>query len=184
MESSFTNYVLDHATGETRSLKHLRPFTVTYNIRVDGEPVEVGLNVHFTNHCFTRSKKEEDPAESVLYRERHRQGEVERVFCQNRWGFSQGLPDIIKSLPDKLCFRGGSKLLFYRQEGAPPHNSHAGWYLCVRFDASDRHQNLTMSVRSVHKRQNRPHDTRGAPTRFRVLLAQFYSEERKKREWL
>ncbi|AKH70895.1 hypothetical protein IMCC21906_03258 (plasmid) [Spongiibacter sp. IMCC21906] len=177
--------ITDPITGTTYSIEHLKPFNVTYEIKVDGEPTEVTLRVHFASHCYTRSRKEDDPDHSVLFKEQKRRGpDDERVFCPDRWEFSKKLPDIITNLHSKGCYPGGSKELFYRHEDAPKSNPQHGWYICTRLSASDKYQNLTLSVRSAHWRTNRPVDTRGGTKRFYALLAQFYATEKQKREWL
>ncbi|MEW8389334.1 MAG: hypothetical protein AB2660_17600 [Candidatus Thiodiazotropha sp.] len=104
--------VTDTATGESYSLEHLKPFQVTYSIKVNGEPKDVTLHVHFSKHCYTRSRKEGDPDNAVLYREEKRRGDIdERVFCKARWEFSKSLPTVIRELHSKGC------LLSRRQQG-------------------------------------------------------------------
>lgn len=176
--------VIDFATGNAYSLEHLAPFAVTYQILVEGEPVDVTLHVHFPNHCYTRSRHDSDPDEAVLIPEPDDRSDEERVFCINRWNFSQKLPDIIKNLHSKGCFPGGSKEIFYRQEDPPRAGHVAGWYLVFRLGVSNTHKNLTMSVRSVHYRYNKPYDIRGGSRRFYIILQQFYQQEKAKRDWL
>lgn len=180
-----TKEVIDPASGKSYSLEHLKPFKVTYGIKVSGEPVDVPLHVHFSEHCYTRSRKDGDLDEAVLFREKKRGGQVdERVFCEARWEFSKSLPAIIKDLHSKGCYPGGSKEMFYRQENAPINNPQHGWYICTRLGVSQKHKNLTMSVRSAHYRTNKPFDIRGGTKRFYALLAQFYASEKRKRDWL
>ncbi|MEW8009252.1 MAG: hypothetical protein G8D88_17665 [gamma proteobacterium symbiont of Ctena orbiculata] len=175
--------VTDTATGESYSLEHLKPFQVTYSIKVNGEPKDVTLHVHFSKHCYTRSRKEGDPDNAVLYREEKRRGDIdERVFCKARWEFSKSLPTVIRELHSKSCYPGGSKEMFYRHEGAPMSNPHHGWYICTRLGVNQKHKNLTMSVRSAHWRTNKPFGIRGGTKRFYALLAQFYASEQKKRD--
>lgn len=179
-----TKEVVDPISGTSYSLEHLNPFQVTYGIKVGGEPVEVPLHVHFSNHCYTRSRHN-DSEDAVIFSEKKRNGEVdERVFCAERWEFSKLLPAIIKDLHSKGCYPGGSKEVFYRQENAPSNNPQHGWYICTRLGVSHKHQNLTMSVRSAHYRTNKPFDIRGGTKRFYALLAQFYASEKRKRDWL
>jgi len=175
----------DSSLEKEYSTEHLRPFDITYSIKIDGQPKDVTLSVHFSNHCYTRSRKEGDSDEDVLFQEKKRHGIIdERVLCNERWEFSKSLPEIIQDLHGKGCFIGGSKEIFYRQELPAKGNIHAGWYICARLGASNTHQNLTLSIRSVHWRNNRPIDIRGGPKRFYALLAQFYSIESDKRDWM
>jgi len=177
--------VVDNVTGETYSLDHLKSFPVTYGIKVDGNPVDVTVYIHFSEHCYTRSRKDGDPDEAVLIREKKKNGDVdERVFAKSRWEFSKSLPDILKALHGQWCFMGNNKEMFYRQEGKILSNSHGGWYICARFGISHKHQNLTINIRSVHYRENRPHGIRREAKRFFVLLARYYSEKRKNTDWL
>ena len=178
--------VTDPKTGETCTLEHLQPFNVVYSIRVDANPVDVTLRVHFSHHCYTRSRNPEDSDDAVLFTEKKRKGAVkdERVFCRKRWEFSKSLPSVIKELHSKGCYPGGSKEMFYRHEEPPISNPQHGWYICTRLGASEQYKNLTMSVRSAHWRTNKPADIRSGTKRFYAILAQFYAEEKKKRGWL
>lgn len=177
--------VTNPTTGQTYSLRHLKPFQVVYRIKVDRHPIDVALRVHFSNHCYTRSRKNGDTDNAVLYQETKRGGLIdERIFCASRWEFSKSLPSSIIALHSKGCFSGSNKAIFYRQEQPLHIGSYHGWYICARLSASERHQNLTMSVRSAHWRTNRPFNVRGGTKRFYTLLAQFYAIEKKKRNWL
>lgn len=181
MEQSITEPV----SGDKYSLEHLRPRTVSYNIKVNKEPKTVTLQVHFSPHCFSRTKNDDDPPESVILEEVRRGGNIERrVFCPQRWEFSKNLPEIIEQLHHKGCLVGGGEI-FYRQENAPLQGAHEGWYICARLSASKKYQNLTMSIRSVHYRQNRPVDIRGrGVTKFYVILERFYRSASQTHDWL
>lgn len=181
METSIT----DPVTGKEYSLEHLRPRTVSYNIKVNKEPKTVTVRVHFSRHCYSRTKKDADPPESVILEENRSGGFAEqRVFCPHRWEFSRQLPEIIEQLHHKGCLIGSSEI-FYRQEGAPSQGAHEGWYICARLSASKKHQNLTMSIRSVHYRNNRPVDIRGrGVTKFYVVLERFYKSASQTHDWL
>ncbi|MEJ1391462.1 MAG: hypothetical protein RPU34_11300 [Candidatus Sedimenticola sp. (ex Thyasira tokunagai)] len=176
--------VFDPITQETYRLDHLRPLHLSYTIKVKGQDVEVPLVVFFSDHCYTESRKDQ-PESAVILREQKRGGIIdERVFWPPRWKFSKSLPDIIEGLHNKRCHLGDNEI-FYRQEGAPPHNSHAGWYICIKLGASEKHQNLWMSVRSVHWRENRPYGvTRGNPRPFYAVLSNFYEKQLEERDWL
>lgn len=179
------NALIDPLTGIEYSLLHLHGFNTKYEIRDGQETVLVDIRVHFSTHCYTKSREDNDPDHVVLYRERKRDGSIdERVFCERRWNFSQRLPGIIQDLHSKLCHEGGSGELFYRQEDASQVGAHDGWYICIRMNVSDRHQNLVMSVRSAHHRHNRPCDIRGGTRRFYALLSRYYRKVRQSRDWL
>lgn len=181
----------DPTTLETFTFDHMAPFEVTYPVRLkdsdsaDSE-IEVEIQVIFSNHCYTRSKASNDPAElPILFKEKKRDGTVdERVFCSERWNFSKSLPDLIRALNDKNCLAGGSREIFYRIEHANPPGTPEGWYICFKLDASEKYKNLTLSVRSAHYRTNRPNDVRGGFRRFYAILAKFFSEELEKKPWL
>lgn len=178
------NEIKGPVTEVTYCLRHLKSFQMTYDIHVEKKPVKVQIRILFSNHCYTRSRKDNDPDHAVLFIENKRNGQVDqRVFCQERWDFSKKLPIIIQEFHSKTCLPGGRKELFYRQESPAPGNLHEGWYICVRLGASEKHKNLTMSIRSAHYRTNRPVDTRGSPRRFYALLSSFYKEEKHKRGW-
>lgn len=172
------------SSGNKYSIAHLKPLNVIFDIRCAGEPISVDLYVIFSNHCYTGSRKDHHTDEDVLFREKRQYGVDERVFDLERWEFSKRLPGIIKDLHSRLCLQGGSRELFYRQEERPSPSSYEGWYLCIRLSADNTNRRLVLSVRSAHYRRNRPFDVRGAPKRFYAVLAQFYRQEKKKREWL
>lgn len=179
------NDVFDSITGKTYSLHHLRPLSLSFTVKIKGQDVEVPLVVFFSDHCYTETRKEHHPDDAVILKEKKRHGLIdERVFCLPRWNFSQGLPSILEGLHDKRCYLGDNEI-FYRQEGAPPRNSHAGWYICIKLGVSEKNQNLTMSVRSVHWRENRPHGViRGNPRPFYAVLSNFYQKQSIGRDWL
>lgn len=177
--------IYDPVTGKTYSLKHLRPFSVVFQVKTKEGLKDIEFFVLFSSHCYTRSRKNGDSDKSVIFREKKRHGHVdERVFCKNRWEFSKSLPKIIQTLHDKHCLPGGGKELLYRQEKKSQPGSYDGWYICIRLGVSHHYRNLTLSVRSAHWRPNRPFDIRGPSRRFYALLARFYQEEKKKRGWL
>lgn len=185
LEPRMGRSIRDPVSGAVYSLAHLVPFPITFLLRVGDGSVEVEMFVRFSRHCYTRSRKDGDPGEAVVFREKKRHGQVdERVFCKTRWEFSKSLPDIIRGLHDKQCFPGNSKELIYRQEGAPYPGDHGGWYVCLRLGVDNRRENFTLSVRSAHLRSNRPLEIRGPGRRFYALLARFYDQERGKRAWL
>ena len=177
--------VFDPITGQVYSLEHLHRFEVSYSIKVEGKEMDVPLMIFFSDHCYTETRKDSHPESAVILREEKRHGIIdERVFCQQRWHFSKHLPEIIKNLHSKRCHLGDNEV-FYRQEESPPRNSHAGWYICIKLSVSERHKNLTLSVRSVHWRENRPLGVlRGGPRPFFAILANFYKKQLKERDWL
>ena len=182
MEISIT----DPVSGNEYSLEHLQPRTFSYNIKVNKEPKIITLGILFSPHCYTRTKDDTDPPDSVILEENRKGGRIEqRVFCPHRWKFSKQLPEIIEQLHHKGCLIGGNGEIFYRQEGAPSQGAHDGWYICARLNASAKHQNLTMSIRSVHYRNNRPADIRGRGiTKFYVVLERFYKSASQTHNWL
>lgn len=83
------NALIDPLTGIEYSLLHLHGFNTKYEIRDGQETVLVDIRVHFSTHCYTKSREDNDPDHVVLYRERKRDGSIdERVFCERRWNFS------------------------------------------------------------------------------------------------
>jgi hypothetical protein len=177
--------ITDPATNTIYCLKHLKPLDVSYNIKIDGVPRDVSLKALFSKHCYTRSRKDSDHQCVVLFTEKKRHGVIdERVFCPKRWQFSKELPGIILNLHSKHCYLGDN-YIFYRQECAPLSNTHAGWYICMRLGVSEQHRNLTLSVRSVHWRENRPIGSiRGGQRRFFAVLTSFYTKHRLEKNWI
>jgi hypothetical protein len=179
------DWVRDVVTGEDHDIAHLRPEIMSFHLMVDGRGLEVPLHVYYSNHCFTRSRVEGDPDAAVLFRETSRQGRVdERVFCPKRYRFSLGLPDLVSSLGQAMCFRGGSGEIFYRVRTDPTARQRThGWYVCGRLDASAKHRELRLNIRSVHYRTNEPSDVRGQ-ARFFQILQPFYEAQKAKYDWL
>ncbi|GGD43877.1 hypothetical protein GCM10007235_14810 [Pseudoxanthomonas indica] len=143
----------------------------------------VNVRVYYSNHCWTRTRKDE-PEDTVLFYEHHSDWVDERVFCETRWKFSLQLPEIVASLPHSLCLRGRSKQIFYRVKADESKDGYAGWYVCARLRAIQKKQEITLSIRSVHYRTNRPEDTRGGPQRFWALFWDFYKDLRSNHDWV
>lgn len=166
-----------------RPIDHLVDTILPVEVRINGEAFLVNVHVHYSNHCWTKARKGE-PSESVLFREHHRGGVDERVFCEQRWQFSKQLPAMIGAISHALCLRGGSNEVFYRMKDDPGKGRKAGWYACIRLAANQTQKEITLSVRSVHYRTNRPADVRGAPVRFWALFWGFYKELRPRNDWV
>lgn len=181
MASSDT--VIDPASGEAHCLAHLQPYFIDYSIRLSGEPVTVRVRVHFSNHCYTRSLKDGEDESLILFSEPRKHFTDHRVFCPQRYQFSLKLPAIVEGLVHSQCLPAGQREMFYRLEDSPPTAKHHGWYLCLRLNPSAKHQNITLSVRSVHYRTNRPNDALPHHKRFRVMLAEFIGKRGVPRAW-
>ncbi|MBN8426249.1 MAG: hypothetical protein J0L65_02155 [Xanthomonadales bacterium] len=166
-----------------RPIDHLVETLLPVEVRIDGEPFLVNVRVHYTNHCWTRTRKGE-AEDTVLFCEHHRDRIDERIFCEQRWEFSKQLPGMIRSISHSLCLPGGSRELFYRVMADPKKGGNAGWYACIRLDANRAQQEITLSIRSVHYRTTRPADIRGAPQRFWALFWDFYKDLRTKNSWV
>lgn len=175
--------VVNPASGETFCLAHLQPFFIDYSIRLSGEPVTARLRVHFSAHCYTRSIKEGEDESLILFSEARKNFTDNRVFCPQRYQFSLKLPGIVEGLLNSQCLPAGQREMFYRLEDSPPQAKHHGWYLCLRLNHSAKHQNITLSVRSVHYRTNRPNDAVKHHKRFRVMLAEFIGKREVPRDW-
>lgn len=177
--------VFDVITGKSYDIAHLATTVVPFYLLVDGQQVTVDLHVFYANHCYTRSRKEGDPEEAVLFRERKRDGSIdERVFCPKRYQFSLQLPQLVADLSQALCYRGSDRQLFYRLKSDPKARKRIyGWYVCGRLDASAGHQQLRLNIRSVHYRTNEPDGVRGT-CRFFQILTPFYLAQKDKFDWL
>lgn len=172
-------FVKDALTGEVHSIQHLSPRIINYSIKVDGKTENVPVRVDFSEHCYTRSRKEGDPEEAVILSEPRKDKTTdERVFCLDRWNFSLQLPTILEELRDRMCFVGNSSEVFYRQEDAPAPGDRAGWYICMRFDYRAKWNEMRISVRSCHWRTNRPIEVRGPNKRFYMIFAAYYKKKR------
>lgn len=167
-------------------LEHLDAMSIEfeYEITKGGERVFVPVIVQFSNHCYTRTRLDSDPDDSVLFRERRKDGGVEeRVWCPERAAFSKRLPDILRGIGGLLCLRGDSKEILYRVAGPGPRDGE-DWYVCMRLSIKVATRELIISVRSVHPRANRPADVRGSSTRGWAIFAQRYSTWRAEHRWL
>ncbi|MEJ1343594.1 MAG: hypothetical protein RPU35_16990 [Candidatus Sedimenticola sp. (ex Thyasira tokunagai)] len=176
--------VYDCLTKKNYDLEHLHRLHTSFTIRLEEVDIKVPMVAMFSNHCYTASRKEGQPNEAVLYEEQRHNGEIdERVFCLPRWKSSRHLPQTINELHNKRCLLGNGAV-FYRQEGVPSRNNHAGWYICACLGVSNSHKNLTLNVRSLHWRENRPSGLRGHPRPFFAILTDYYRKQRGKRDWL
>jgi len=178
--------ILEPLSGKVYCLKHLAQMDVIYTVQLGKDKYDLPVKVFFDDHCWNRARKETDPDEAVVAVDtKHHWLEEERVFCERRWEFSKRLPGIIAELADKGCLSGDRKEIFYRQEDRDRQDNHIGWYICAKLDISDRHKNVTLSVRSAHYRRNRPHGIRSHGTRrFYAFLAAFLNDKKRKRKWL
>jgi hypothetical protein len=69
-----------------------------------------------------------------------------------------------------------------KSDAGARHRTH-GWYVCGRLDASTKHRQLRLNIRSVHYRTNEPNDARGQ-ARFYQILQPFYVVQKAKYDWL
>lgn len=172
------------AALDGRTNDHLADATLPVEVRIAGEAFLVDVSVYYSNHCWTKSRKDE-PEEAVLFSEKKRDGDIdERVFCPERWSFSRQLPAMVQTISHAMCLPGGSKEIFYRLKANLKDGPNAGWYVCARLDVSQARKEITLSIRSAHYRFNRPEDIRGAPKRFWAVFSDFYEEIRAKHSWV
>jgi len=54
---------------------------ISYCLLLDKQQVSVNLHVYYANHCYTRSRMANDPADAVLFREWKKDGTLE----QQQW---------------------------------------------------------------------------------------------------
>jgi len=175
---------VDPSSGQKYRLTHLGVSAVPFHMKINGNIITVDLVVHYSNHCYTRSRVAGDDEKFVLFTDRKSDGSLdERVFCPTRWKFSKDLPAIIATLNQSLCYAGGSREIFYRVKSDPGGPRVKGWYICGRLGVNPARRQLTMSVRSVHHRTNEPHDTRGSK-RFYEILIPFYQAQKAKHTWV
>jgi hypothetical protein len=166
----------DPETGKVYSLDHLGDYLTNFEILVGDKLYQLETRVSFSNHCYTRSMSEDDDDQRQIVDVQHKRGGTvdRRVFCEKRWEFSLRLKDIISDIHDKMCFQGNRGSLIYRQEDKPSQQSHEGWYLCLDLEYTPgKKPELTIWVRSVHHRRNRPHNIRSKPNRFKILAKRF-----------
>ena len=167
---------MDPDPNTAYALSAFNSFVTTYEIKPDkeGEPFSVPVRVIFSNHCYSRERKEEQ-ANQIIDTQHRRDGTTEeRVFCQKRWKFCQDLPMIIENLGLQKCFSGDRDII-YRQEQKSGVAAQDGWYICMRLDYREKKgPAFELWVRSVHWRRNRPVDIRNhGGQKFRQLLSQF-----------
>ena len=158
---------------------------ISYCLLLDKQQVSVNLHVYYANHCYTRSRMANDPADAVLFREWKKDGTLdERVFCPQRYDFSLQLPRLMSDLGHAVCYRGNDNQVFYRLKSDPrARSSINGWYIYGRLDISVRHQQLRLNIRSVHYRTNQPAGVRGM-CRFFQILGPFYLAQKTKYRWI
>ena len=165
----------DPETEEVYSLDHLEDYLTDFEILVGDELWQLETRVVFSNHCYTRSMSEGDDPQLIVDKQPKKDGSIDtRVFCEKRWEFSLRLKEIIGEIHNKLCFQGNRGSVIYRQEDKPGLQSHEGWYICLDLEYTPGDDpELTMWVRSVHYRRNRPDNIRPKPNRFKILAKRF-----------
>ncbi len=167
---------IDPETQESFDLSHLNSFQTQFEVLINKEKLMIDTKIIFSNHCYTK-KQETIGNQTIIFKEKRKGGAVEnRVFCRQRWEFSKLLPEIIKELGYKICLQGNDHSLFYRHEkkGDSLMSLYEGWYICMKWDYKvNCNPSLEIWVRSVHFRTNRPHDVRGSPTKFCILLSRY-----------
>ena len=93
--------------GQVYDLKHLRPYTASFERPAKGKrPAEkFSVNITFSHHSFTRGLPRDGNAYNLTLRFDH-DGDC-RIFDAGRWELSKLLPDIIAKLPTKKCQQSG-----------------------------------------------------------------------------
>lgn len=169
---------VDPKTKSTYDLRHMQGFITPFEVKLSKSAPITSINakISFSNHCFSRTRTDDNENNQVISQETKRDGTIEeRVFCTSRWEFSKKLPSIIKDLAYKNCLEGGSREILYRQEDHSNPGQHDGWYICMRLDYKrNRNPQLEIWVRSAHWRPNRPVDIRShGGKRFCMLLSEY-----------
>lgn len=182
MDGSHARSLTD-SSGVLRCVGHLSSSVVHYTLKLKSGAITLNATIYYSSHCYTRSRKPEDPVESVLFSEMKRDGSIdERVFCADRWAFSKKLPGILANLESALCYRGSRNEVFYRVDDATATGSR--WAICMALDINAHAQELRLSVRSVHQRNNLPADAKLPQQRFFAILRDFYLPRATKYSWL
>jgi hypothetical protein len=88
-------------------LKHLRPYTTSFERPAKGKRSEekFSVNITFSHHCFTRGLPRDGNNHDLALRFDH-DGDC-RIFDAERWELSKLLPSIIAKLPTKKCQQSG-----------------------------------------------------------------------------
>jgi hypothetical protein len=97
--------------GEVYDLSHLNSFEWSFTAAEGDKRPErtYRLYVTFSSHCFTRNPQPgEQIAEDLLF---HTKKES-RVFCFDRHEYSFTLPDIVKCLDERQCWKTGKGNFF------------------------------------------------------------------------
>ena len=89
--------------GSEYNLSHLHPFEWHYNVQKEHKaPARAyRFNVTFSMHCFTRKPLRTETVDPALY---YRGPKESRIFCFARYDLSTQLPDIIRSLGQRVCW--------------------------------------------------------------------------------
>lgn len=150
-------------------LTHLKSFSQRVSVKVSKIPYSVPVKVIFRDHCYTRTFCDDDDPKWLIG--------SNRIFCPDRWVFSQGLSKAIPTLMEHgICFRTtahGQYFKFERSSHRNPAPDH-GWYLFFKFRPNREDLGVLMSVESVHERRTWPHNARGRQSlRFGAALSEF-----------
>jgi len=88
-------------SGTDYDLTHLHPFDWRYeHAPKEGQPQTYKCTVVFSSHCFTRDRRDgENHSADLVYPD-----DLGRLFDVGRYELSKQLPDIIRSLGDRICW--------------------------------------------------------------------------------
>ena len=90
--------------GAAYDLSHLDPFEWRYTAKAGEKRPErtYKFQVAFSMHCFTRNPRNDEQIATNLWYEGPREN---RIFCFDRYELSHRLPEIIRRLDDRVCWR-------------------------------------------------------------------------------
>lgn len=155
-DSSGATYLLDHLHDSVIAFQ--LPMTTT-------RPAQsVGILVTYSLHCFTRSPRD---GEGYLLRDVYYRNPEGRLFCSDRWTLSLGLPDIIRSLPNRNCFKTDRKNHVLFSKGQTENGDEYAVFFVVRRKANAA-QPLTINILSAHARTGFRPNTK--PTKGRDII--------------
>lgn len=89
--------------GTVYDLSHLHPFDWHYTAEAGDKRPERTYQFHvvFGLHCFSRDPRPGETPDPDIFYETDKEL---RIFCFDRYQYSLGLPDIVKSLGDRVCW--------------------------------------------------------------------------------
>lgn len=166
--------------GKTFDISHLTAFFLDISYTKNGVQKSIRARVSFSAHCYTKEIKRLDDEELTVVTESIRRGRntlaFHRVFDEERWIYSQCLPELMQSVQNMSCKRDDDNQVVIHMAPRNPNRPGEGWYTFIRVQVDPNHPDvLQLEVRTTHRRVGHPSSSKH-PIRFSQHLAELLDD--------